>query len=484
MRVRLDLIPEIDGAFPGSSKKEGMIPMSCHLRYAAEIVRRVSCLTVVLGMAVGAQAATQCVNPGVSSCFKTISAAVSAASPGDTINVARGTYKEMVTIAQSLSLVGTDPNSTIIDATGLSNAIYINNGSSPVGNVVVTGFTIQNANFEGLLINGAFSVTIWGNHVVNNDKSLIPSPTNPTCPGLTDVYPFEGNEADDCGEGIHLTSVSSSIISYNTVENNAGGILVSDDSGPTFDNLFAKNVVINNVMDCGITLASHTPFGVYHNTVKGNQVSGNGTSPLNEGGAGVGLFSPAGPTSNYGNSVVNNSLVGNGIGGIAMHTHAPGTETLEDVVIAGNYIAGNGPDPDLGLSGPGGNGIALLVTGGKVGGFVISDNTFENEAEDIAISTDQSLPLTVTLNNFGENTIAIDNLPGPIPPLVTGGAAVNATENYWGCPQGPAAATATGRGARATGCSTFVNVANSTVLSTPWLSNPLSEPLFTPPVVP
>ena len=458
--------------------------MSSYPRYAAEKVRRVSCLISILGLAACAQAAVQCVNPGVSSCFKTISAAVSGASPGDTINVARGTYKEMVTIAQSLSLVGTDPNSTTIDATGLSNAIYINNGSSLVGNVVVTGFTIQNANFEGILINGASSVTIWGNHIVNNDRSLIPSPTSPTCPGLTDVYSFEGSEANDCGEGIHLTNVSSSVISYNTVESNAGGILVSDETGPTFDNLIANNVVVNNVMDCGITVPSHSPFGVYHNTIKGNLVSGNGTSPLNGGGAGVGLFSPGGPTSNYGNSIVNNSLVGNGIAGVAIHTHAPGTETLRDTVIAGNYIAGNGPDSDLGLSGSQGDGIALGIAGGNVGGFVISGNTFENEAEDIAISTDLPLQLTVTLNNFSQNSIAIDNLPGPIPPVVTGGAAVNATENYWGCPEGPGPATATGRGARATGCSTFVNVSNSTVLSTPFLSNPLPEPRATPPVVP
>src|ERR1019366_6704934 len=101
-----------------------------------------------------------------------------------------------------------------------------------------------------------------------------------------------------------------------------------------------------------------TPFGVYHNTISGNNVSGNGTSPLNGGGGGVGLFSPGGPTSNYGNSVVNNNLVGNGIAGVAMHTHAPGTETLRDTVIAGNYIASNGPDSSLGLTGSQGDGIS------------------------------------------------------------------------------------------------------------------------------
>jgi parallel beta-helix repeat protein len=423
-------------------------------------------------LAVSAQAAQKCVNPhGTSVCYSSISAAVSAASPGDTINVGPGTYKEFVTIAKSLSLVGAGPYSTIIDATGLSNAIYINNPAVPspgvgVSDVVVTGFTIQNANFEGILINGASSVTIWGNHVIRNDKSLVPSPTAPACPGLTTVYPFETSEADDCGEGIHLTNVNSSVIAYNTVDNNAGGILVSDDSGPTHDNSIRNNIVTNNVYDCGITVPSHTPFGVYHNTISGNTVSGNGTSPLNGGGAGVGLFSPGGPTSNYGNSVVNNDLERNGIAGIAIHTHAPGTEILQDEVIVGNYIAHNGADSDMGLTASQTDGISLLVVGGNVSGIVISENTFEDEAEDIVIEAIPAVQVTATLNHFSQNGIAIDNLAGS-------SAIVNATQDWWGCPSGP--------GTR--GCATITNV-GGTVLSTPWLTSPVPKPSFVFPWVP
>lgn len=416
------------------------------------------CLMSLSGLVASARGATECVNPtGAGGCYKTISSAVAASSPGDTISVGPGIYKELVTIAQSLSLVGAGADHTIIDATGLSNAIYINNPSvtpTIVSNVLITGFTLENADFEGLLANGASSVTIWGNYVIDNDKSLQPSPTTPSCPGLTAVYPFEGNEQDDCGEGIHFTNVSSSIIAYNTVENNAGGILVSDDSGPSHDNSIRNNIVRNNVFDCGITIPSHTPFGVYHNTVSDNTVSGNGTSPLNGGGAGVGLFSPGGPTSNYGNSVVNNDLEQNGIAGIAIHTHAPGTEVLQDELIIGNYIAQNGADSDLGLTASQTDGISLGVIGGSVTGIVISGNTFADEAEDIAIQTIPAVQVTATLNNFSATGIAIDNLPGS-------SAVVNAIQDWWGCAAGPGAA----------GCSTIVNV-GGTVLSTPWLTNP------------
>lgn len=417
------------------------------------------CLMSIVGFAMSAQAATQCVNPtGAGGCYKTISSAVSAASAGDTINVAAGTYKELVTIPESLSLIGAGADHTIIDATGLSNAVYVNNPASAiVTNVVISGFTLENANFEGLLINGASAVTVWGNYVINNDKSLVPSPTAPACPGLTAVYPFEGNEQDDCGEAIHLTNVSSSTVAYNLVENNAGGILVTDDSGPTHDNLIRKNIVKNNVFDCGITVPSHTPFGVYHNTVSENTVTGNGTSPMG-GGAGVGLFSPGGPTSNYGNSIVNNDIEQNGMSGIAIHTHAPGTEVLQDAVIAGNYIANNGGDSDLGLTPSETDGISIGVVGGAVSGIMISANTFANEAEDIAIQIIPAVQLTVTLNDFSANSIAIDNLPGS-------SAVVNAAQNWWGCPGGPGAA----------GCSTITNV-GGTVLSTPWLTNPQPAP--------
>jgi pectin methylesterase-like acyl-CoA thioesterase len=72
-------------------------------------------------------AATLCVNPGGKlGCKSSISAAVSAASPGDTILVVPGTYKEQVVITKSISLVAVVKGEAIIDAKGLSNGIFIN----------------------------------------------------------------------------------------------------------------------------------------------------------------------------------------------------------------------------------------------------------------------------------------------------------------------------------------------------------------------
>lgn len=89
---------------------------------------RTATVLVALGSsgALVSHAATLCVNRGgTSGCKSTITAAVNAASPGDTILIARGTYKEDIVITQSVSLIGSD-RGTVIDATGLSNGIFIN----------------------------------------------------------------------------------------------------------------------------------------------------------------------------------------------------------------------------------------------------------------------------------------------------------------------------------------------------------------------
>lgn len=109
-------------------------------------------------------AATLCVNPGgTGGCSSTISQAVSKASEGDVIKVEPGTYKEDVVIGKALSLLGAGADDTFIDATGLANGIYIDGRDhSGLSHVVVKGFTIENAKYEGILVTNASEVTIWG----------------------------------------------------------------------------------------------------------------------------------------------------------------------------------------------------------------------------------------------------------------------------------------------------------------------------------
>src|SRR5205807_2435960 len=80
------------------------------------------------------------------------------------------------------------------------------------------------------------------------------------------------------------------MLANNTITRNAGGILMTDDTGASHDNVITANSVVRNTeLDCGITMPSHSGAGVFHNTVSGNDSSYNG-------GPGVGIFAP-GPGS-------------------------------------------------------------------------------------------------------------------------------------------------------------------------------------------
>jgi hypothetical protein len=277
---------------------------------------------------------------------QTIGHAVSVAGAHAEIIVESGTYPEMVTITSPLSLVGQDAT---IDASEQDNGFLIQ-GASAAG-TEIDGFTVENATFEGILARETSHLTIAHNVVRNNDQGAGASPLVGECAA---AGPIPG----DCGEALHLWAVSHSKLINNDVHDNVGGILLTDETGPTHDNLVMANHVTNNAADCGITLPSHNPLamtdpsaaGVYDNVIIGNISRGNG-------GAGVGMFAPFQGTASYNNKVIGNTLENNGEGGANIHSHAP-NQNVSGNLIVGNSIGGNGVDHDSGSTRP--NGISLF----------------------------------------------------------------------------------------------------------------------------
>jgi parallel beta-helix repeat protein len=311
---------------------------------------------------------------------------------------------------------------------------------------LVTGFTIENAQFEGIYITNASFITVAENEVTNNDQGL----ASGSCPGLPT---FETSEGDDCGEGIHLSGVDHSMVHDNVSTNNSGGILLSDDTGATHDNLISGNSVRNNVFDCGITLASHppapitgstTPLGVFHNVISENQSLRNGTAGS---GAGIGIFASVPGAQSYGNVIINNQVRGNGLPGVAMHSHTPG-QILNDNMIVGNQISGNGADTaDAATPGPAGINVFGVST---VTGTVISGNSIQGEDDDIVTNT--SGEVAIHFNNLLGGKLGVNNL---------GGGAVDATENWWGNARGPGAGGGT-------------SIGGNGIIFNPFLTNPVS----------
>ncbi len=300
-----------------------------------------------------------------SAAYTTINDAVSAAAAGDTVVVCSGTYKESVAVAKSLVLTG---QGATVDATGQDVGIRIT-----ASNVTVMGFTVENATGEGILaqqpnpVKGPMiqgnqfytgtpitHVVIKHNVVMNNNQGGLPANAGTT--SYAECKP-SGQVPGDCGEGIHLWSVADSQVLLNTVTGNLGGILLTDEFGPTYGNLIAGNTVTDNAYDCGITMPGHnlamdpqtgkmmpTFGGVYDNMVRNNVILDNG---LKGEGAGVLVAAPFPGSASYDNTIKSNYIMGNDLAGVTMHSHAPGAfiggNKVLDNVIGRNNVGG---DPD------------------------------------------------------------------------------------------------------------------------------------------
>ena len=323
---------------------------------------------------------------------KTIDRAVAKAPKHARIFVARGTYREDVKITKDIALIGN--GKPVINAIGLANGVLISGTDAPGASV--QGFLVRNATYEGVLAANTTRVTISDNTVVHNDRGGSAKPQTGEC-APAGVIP------GDCGEGLHLMSVTHSRVQGNIVRNNAGGILLTDETGPTAHNTIKGNKSLDNVLDCGITLAGHNPKavilsttpgpptmaglapkvgGVYDNLISDNTSNGNGTK-----GQGGGIILAGGPpgTGVYDNTVSDNTAEGNGLAGVTLHSHAPGQD-LSGNVITHNILSNDGlhgypngapGDSDAGITHTVGIAVWSAVT--PLSGTVIAGNQISND---------------------------------------------------------------------------------------------------------
>lgn len=290
----------------------------------------------------------------------TIGAAVANAPAGSEISVAQGVYAEVVIVQKKLELEG---HHATIDATGQVNGIFIK-GHAADGSRV-HGFRVTKATGEGILVSVADWVTIDHNWVVSNDQGGQGTKTSyPPCQG-------QGQIPGDCGEGLHLDGTGHARVEDNVVMRNTGGILVADDNAASHDNWIVDNVSANNLFDCGITLPSHSSFGLKNNVVKDNSSYGNG-------GAGVLVAASAPTTSAVGTVIHDNRIWGNGEGGVQLHAHAP-MQSIDNTVITDNWIGTNTlqGDPDAGITQT--TGVIVFSAVVPVNGTVIRDNVIAHD---------------------------------------------------------------------------------------------------------
>lgn len=334
---------------------------------------------------------------------RTINHAVTIAVPGATIRVGHGTYMEDVLVTKRLSLVG---DKAVVDAAGLDNGIVLA-GPSTAGSRV-EGFTVENAIGEGILAMQTARVYIGYNAVVSNDKGY----------GTTKTIECtaQGSIPGDCGEGLHLMTVSHSQVVHNIVEHNVGGILVTDELGPAHANLIAYNVSKDNKYDCGITMPSHNPHavsstgipqptlgGVYGNVVYRNLIEDNGL--ITGTGAGVLIAAPFPGAGSYDNAVIGNVIVGNTNSGVTIHSHAPGQDVSGNVIV-GNTIYRNNTAGDPVSGDMQTTGVLIYSAVVPVTGTVVVANHFVGDHYGIWVSRNVSLA-SVRFNRFSDVAVPL-----------------------------------------------------------------------------
>ena len=336
--------------------------------------------------------------------YPTIRSALKAARAWSAVVVCPGVYHEQVVIKKPVALIGLRAT---IDETGVTPKFVVNPpGAGKLtifagvvtvsSNVRIQGVTVKNALGEGILaggVRGTIShITITHNVVVHNDLGggVPPASSYFECQA-------QGQVPGDCGEGVHFLSVADSQVSGNFIAGNSGGVLLTDETGPTHNNVIENNIVTRNASDCGVTAPGHNPHalstsgrrqpavaGVYDNAIVHNVITNNG---LKGEGAGV-LFANAGPgTASYDNLVAGNYIAGNELSGVTMHAHTLQPGQFED--LSGNKIIGN----KIGTNNTGGDpldapasptdmkttGVLVFSGGIKVRTVIAHNHIFDNK---------------------------------------------------------------------------------------------------------
>lgn len=152
---------------------------------------------------------------------QTIQEAINHATEGDTIQISPKTYLENIIVNKTVSIIGENRTTTIIDGNGAETVIYIK-----ANNVLISGFTVQNSS------NGIW--LYYSQNCVINDTDVI-----------------------DNFYGIKLYHSSNSTISRNNICNNEQFGIVLDCSGNC---TFRNNNLSNNNYNFGVDGATVFDF--------------------------------------------------------------------------------------------------------------------------------------------------------------------------------------------------------------------------------
>lgn len=208
--------------------------------------------------------------------FSTIQEAVNAANPGDIVQVPNGAYYEHVVMNKSVTLVGENCVTTIIDGgagTGVVVQVTANNSG-------ISGFTIQDGaigisvdnscfdnitgnivrnQFQGIRLQNSHNSLVSGNNLTNNNQGITIQQSN-------NNLVLSNSLEDNYSPGISLYDSRNNTVSKNSVGSNpAYGIYLENCQ----NNTVSENYV--TLVCDGVSLQSS-----HNNTISGNTVTNTG----------------------------------------------------------------------------------------------------------------------------------------------------------------------------------------------------------------
>jgi parallel beta-helix repeat protein len=204
--------------------------------------------------------------------YPTIQAAINAATEGHTVFVRNGTYIENVVVNKTLSLVGENRETTVIDGDAQGTVVNIT-----ADNVNLRGFTVQNCYVSLMSYRSVIYVSSWGNNISDNIVRNS-SHFDTTCGIWLDNASHNTIQRNSILlnglAGIFLEDSRNNTIVHNHVVANAyeGIFLVGSQGNRISDNNVSWN------MDTGIYLMSSA-----NNTISGNHATNNGNAIFLEG---------------------------------------------------------------------------------------------------------------------------------------------------------------------------------------------------------
>ncbi len=223
-------------------------------------------------------------NVGSGGQYTSITEAVNAAQPGDTITIIAGTYTENIIVTKSVTLKAASPGSTVVTAADPSKDVFLVQAK----NVRLEGLTITGATgASGVHVDHSSACVVTGISAHGNDRAIY-------LDGATNCQVSSSNLADN-GYGVYCDNASNNTISSNIATGEQGdgktlgdGIYMyySDTNTITHTNLSANHVfgislyhssgntitnnsILNN-QDIGVRLRESNNNTLTFNTVSGN----------------------------------------------------------------------------------------------------------------------------------------------------------------------------------------------------------------------